>query len=168
MKEFGVPYRWFFCLIWRPLFLPDLVPFFFSCFFFFSFFFACLMSCPYGYLFCLGPSFSFSFLFFFFTTSSGSVSGPELPHSLICSHVPAGPARNVTGKVMPTALAEAVTQLSFLEFLQRCHLLIAPPQPPQLPVPISPLDAAVQTTSPSDASGCVHADVCSAGLLVIS
>ena len=48
-------------------------------------------------------------------------------------------------------LAEAVTQLSFLEFLQRCGLLIAPPQPPQLPVPISPLDAAVQTTSPCDA-----------------
>ena len=32
-------------------------------------------------------------------------------------------------------LAEAITQLSFLEFLQRCNLSIAPPQPPQLPVP---------------------------------
>ena len=49
-------------------------------------------------------------------------------------------------------LAEAVTQLSFLEFLQRCNLLIAPLQPSQLPVPISPLDAAVQTSSPCDAS----------------
>ena len=62
------------------------------------------------------------------------------------------PTRNVTGEAMPTSLAEAVTQLSFLEFLQRCNLLIAPLQPPQLPAPISLLDAAVQTTSPSDAS----------------
>ena len=86
------------------------------------------------------------------TASSGSVSGPQLPHGLISSHVPAGPTRNVTGEVMPTSLAAAVTQLSFLEFLQRCNLLIAPPQPPQLPVIISLLDAAVQTTPPSDAS----------------
>ena len=44
-------------------------------------------------------------------------------------------------------------KLSFLEFLQCCcNLLIAPLQPSQLPVPISPLDAAVQTTSPCDAS----------------
>ena len=56
-------------------------------------------------------------------------------------------------------LTEAVTQLSFLEFLQRFNLLIAPPQPPQLPVPISLLDAAVQTTPPSAALGCVYADV---------
>ena len=69
------------------------------------------------------------------TTSSGSVSGPQLPHSLISSHVPAGPTRNVTGEVMPTSLAEAVTQLSFLEFLQRCNLLIAPPQPPHYQSP---------------------------------
>ena len=48
-------------------------------------------------------------------------------------------------------LAEAVTQLSFLEFLQRCNLLVAPPQPFQQPVPISLLDAAVQTTPPCDA-----------------
>ena len=86
------------------------------------------------------------------TTSSGSVSGPQLPHGLISSHVPAGPTRNVTGEVMPTSLAEAVTQFSFLEFLQRCNLLIAPPQLSQLPVPISLLDAAVQTTPPCDAS----------------
>ena len=46
-------------------------------------------------------------------------------------------------------LAEAITQLSFLEFLQRCNLSVAPPQPPQLPVPISLLDSAVQTTPPS-------------------
>ena len=53
---------------------------------------------------------------------------------------------------MPTSLGEAVTQLSFLEFLQRCNLFVAPPQPPQLPVTISCLDAAVQTTPPSAAS----------------
>ena len=85
------------------------------------------------------------------TTSSGSAFGPQLPHGLISSHVPAGPTRNVTDEVMPTSLAEAVTQLSFLEFLQRCNLLIAPPQPPQLPVTTSLLDAAVQATPPCDA-----------------
>ena len=57
------------------------------------------------------------------TAPSGPVSGPQLPHNLICSQVPTGPTRNVTGEVMPTSLAEAVTQLSFLEFLQRCGLL---------------------------------------------
>ena len=86
------------------------------------------------------------------TTSSGSVSSPQLPHSAISSQVPAGPTRNVTGEAMPTSLAEAVSQLLFLEFLQRCNLLIVPPQPPQLPVPISPLDAAVQTLPHSAAS----------------
>ena len=37
-------------------------------------------------------------------------------------------------------------------FLQRCSLVIALPQPSQLPVPNSLLDAAVQTTPPCDAS----------------
>ena len=78
------------------------------------------------------------------------MSSPLLPRSAISSQVPAGPTRNVTRDVMP--LAEAVTQLSFLEFLQRCGIPIAPPQPSQLPVPISLLDAAVQTTPPCDAS----------------
>ena len=94
------------------------------------------------------------------TASSGSVSSPQLPHSFISSQVPAGPTRNVTGEVMPTSLAEAVTQLSFLEFLQRCNLLIAPPQPPQLPVSISLLDAAVQTTPPGAASQDVSTQTC--------
>ena len=40
-------------------------------------------------------------------------------------------------QVMYMPLAEAITQLSFLEFLQRCGVPIAPPQPSQLPVPIS-------------------------------
>ena len=81
--------------------------------------------------------------------SSGFVSSPLLPCSTICSQVPVCPTRNVTGDVMP--LAEAITQLSFLEFLQRCGVPIAPPQPSQPPVPISLLDAAVQTTPPCDA-----------------
>ena len=82
--------------------------------------------------------------------SSGSVSSPPLPRSAISSQVPACPTRIVTGDAMP--LAEAITQLSFIEFLQRCGIPIAPPQPSQLPVPISLLDAAVQTTPPCDAS----------------
>ena len=80
------------------------------------------------------------------TTPSCSALGPQLPHGPISSPVLAGPTRNVTGEAMPTSLAEAVTQLSFLEFFQRCNLLIAPLQPSQLPVPISLLDAAMQTT----------------------
>ena len=47
--------------------------------------------------------------------------------------------------------AEAITQLSFLEFLQRCGITSAPPQPSQLSVSISLLNAAVQTTPPCDA-----------------
>ena len=57
--------------------------------------------------------------------SSGFVSSPLLPRSAISSQVPACPTRNVTGDAMP--LAEAITQLSFLEFLQRCGVPIAPP-----------------------------------------
>ena len=82
------------------------------------------------------------------TTSSGSAFGPQIPHGPISSPVLAGPTRNVTGEAMPTSLAEAVTQLSFLEFLQRCNLLIAPLQPPQLPVPISLLDALCRRLHP--------------------
>ena len=82
--------------------------------------------------------------------SSGFVSSPLVPRSAISSQVPAYPTRNVTGNVM--LLAEAIMQLSFLEFLQRCGIPIALPQPSQLPVPISLLDAAVQTTPPCDAS----------------
>ena len=80
--------------------------------------------------------------------SSGLVSGPSLPCSTICSQGPVCPTRHVTGDVMP--LADAITQLSFLEFLQHCGVPLAPPQPSQLPVPISLLDAAVQATPPYD------------------
>ena len=80
--------------------------------------------------------------------ASGFVSSPPLPCSTISSQVLVRPTRNVTGDVMP--LAEAITQLSFLEFLQRCGVPIAPPQPCQPPVPISLLDADVQATPPCD------------------
>ena len=79
--------------------------------------------------------------------SSGSVSSPPLPCSTISSQVPVCPIRNVTGDVMP--LAQAITQLSFLEFLQHCGIPLAPLQPSQLPVPISLLNAAVQTNPSS-------------------
>ena len=59
------------------------------------------------------------------TTPSCSALGPQLLHGHIGSPVLAGPTRNVTGEAMPTSLAEALTQLSFLEFVQRCNLLIA-------------------------------------------
>ena len=86
------------------------------------------------------------------TTPSCSALGPQLLHGHIGSPVLAGPTRNVTGEAMPTSLAEALTQLSFLEFVQRCNLLIAPLQPTQPLVPISSLDVAVQTTSPCEVS----------------
>ena len=82
--------------------------------------------------------------------SSGFVSSPLLPCSAISSQVPACPTRHDTGDVMP--LAQAITQLSFLEFLQHCGVSIAPSQPSQIPVFISLLDAAVQTTPPCDVS----------------
>ena len=74
--------------------------------------------------------------------SSGLVSSPSLPCSTICSQGPVCPTRHVTGDVMP--FADAITQLSFLEFSQHCGVSIAPSH-------ISPLDAAVQATPPCDA-----------------
>ena len=71
------------------------------------------------------------------------------PHRLTCS---CGPPRNVTGEAMPTSFVEALTQLSFLEFVQRCNLLIAPSQPTQLPASVSLMDVAVQTASPCEVS----------------
>ena len=92
------------------------------------------------------------------TASPGFVSSQQLQRSAISSQVLAGPTRNVTSEVMP--LAEAVTQFLFFEFLQRCGLLIDPPQLHQIPVPISTLDAAMQTTSRSAASQDVSAQTC--------
>ena len=82
--------------------------------------------------------------------SSGVISSSLLSRSAFSSQVTAAPLRNGTGGVMP--LAEAITQLSFLEFLQRCGVSIAPPQSSQPPVSISLLEAAVQTTTPCDVS----------------
>ena len=84
------------------------------------------------------------------TTPSCSALGSQLLHGNIGSPVLAGPTRNVTGEAMPTSLAEALTQLSFLEFVQRCNVLAAPSQSTQLPASVSLLDAAVQTTSPCE------------------
>ena len=82
--------------------------------------------------------------------SSGVISSSLLSRSAFSSQVTEAPTRNGTGGVMP--LAEAITQLSFLEFLQRCGVSIAPPQPSQPPVSISLLEAAVQTTTPCNVS----------------
>ena len=57
--------------------------------------------------------------------SSDVISSSLLSCSAVSSQVPVCPIRNDTGDVMP--LAEAITQLSFLEFLQRCGVSIAPP-----------------------------------------
>ena len=82
--------------------------------------------------------------------SSGVISSSLFSRSAISSQVTEAPTRNGTGGVMP--LAEAISQLSFLEFLQRFGVSIAPPQPPQPPVSCSLLDAAVQTTTPCNVS----------------
>ena len=86
------------------------------------------------------------------TTPSCSALGSQLLHGHTGSPVLAGPTRNVTGEAMPTSFVEALTQLSFLEFVQRCNLLIAPSQPTQLPAPVSLMDVAVQTASPCEVS----------------
>ena len=86
------------------------------------------------------------------TTPSCSAIGSQLLHGHTGSPVLAGPTRNVTGDAMPTSFVEALTQLSFLEFVQRCNLLIAPSQPTQLPAPVSFLDVAVQTAAPCEIS----------------
>ena len=85
-------------------------------------------------------------------TPSCSALGSQLLHGHTGSPVLAGPSRNVTGEAMPTSFVEALTQLSFLEFVQRCNLLVAPPHSPQLPAPVSLMDVAVQTASPCEVS----------------
>ena len=83
-------------------------------------------------------------------TSSGVTSSSLLSCSAVSSQATVAPTRNGTGGVIP--LAEAITQISFLEFLQRFGVSIAPPQPPQSPVSNSLLEAAVQTTTPCNVS----------------
>ena len=81
---------------------------------------------------------------------------PRLAHSYYMatsgSPVLAGPTRNVTGEAMPTSFDEALTQLSFLEFVQRCNVLTAPSQSTQLPASVSLVDVAVQTAAPCEVS----------------
>ena len=91
---------------------------------------------------------------------SSSVSCPQATLSATHLQVRMDPTRNTTNDLLSATLAEAATQLSFLEFLQRCNLQIAPSQPPQLPVAISPLDAAVQTLPHSAASQDVSTQTC--------
>ena len=82
--------------------------------------------------------------------SSGVISSSMLSCSAFSSQVTVDPTRNGTGDDVP--LAKVITQLSFLEFLQRCGVSIAPLQPSQPPVSISFQDATVQTTPPWDLS----------------
>ena len=80
------------------------------------------------------------------TASSSFVSSTQFTHSAISSHIQASPTRIVTGDVMSATLAEAATQLSFAEFLERCNLMRASPPHTLL------LDAATQTFPHSAAS----------------
>ena len=66
--------------------------------------------------------------------SSGVISSSLLSRSAFSSQITVDPTRYGTGDDMP--LAEAITQLSFLEFLHRCGVSIAPPQPSRPPVSI--------------------------------
>ena len=79
--------------------------------------------------------------------SSGAISGSLYSRSAFSSQVTEASTRIGTGGVMP--LAEAITQLSLLEFLQRFGVSI-PIQPSQSQVSGSIPEAAVQTTTPCD------------------
>ena len=85
-------------------------------------------------------------------TPSCSALGSQLLHRNTGSPALAGPIRNVTGDAMPTSFDVALTQLSFLEFVQRCNVLAAPSQSTQLPAFVSLADAAVQTAAPCEVS----------------
>ena len=82
--------------------------------------------------------------------SSGVISSSLLSCSAFSSQVTVDPTRYGTGGDMP--LAEAITQLSFLEFLQRCGASIALPQPSRPSASISLRDVTVQTIPPCDVS----------------
>ena len=90
---------------------------------------------------------------------SCSALGSQLLHRNTGSPVLAGPTRNVTGEAMPTSFDEALTQLSFLEFVQRCNVLTAPSQSTQLPASVSLVDVAVQTIFRSVCSSSLNAAV---------
>ena len=95
-------------------------------------------------------------------TPSCSALGSQSLRDHTGSPVLAGPTRTVTDEAMPTSFVEALTQLSFLEFVQRCNLLIAPSQPTQRPAPVSLIDVAVQTASPCEVSQDSSTIFCSA------
>ena len=77
--------------------------------------------------------------------------GPQLLHHNGSPAI-AGPTRSVTGETMPTSFDVALTQLSFLEFVQRCNVLAIPSRSTHLPAPASLADVAVQTASPCKVS----------------
>ena len=85
-------------------------------------------------------------------TPSCAAIGPQLLHRNTGSPALAGPTRNVTGEAMPTSFDVALTQLSFLEFVQRCNVLATPSQSTQLPASVSLVDVAAQTASPCEVS----------------
>ena len=85
-------------------------------------------------------------------TPSCSALGSQLVHRNTGSPALVGPTRNVTGEPMPTSFDEALTQLSFLDFVQRCNVLTAPSQSTQLPASVSLVEVAVQTVAPREAS----------------
>ena len=78
--------------------------------------------------------------------------GPQLLHRNTGSPALAGPTHYVTGETMPTSFDVALTQLSFLEFVQRCNVLAIPSRSTHLPAPVSLEDDAVQTASPCEVS----------------
>ena len=75
---------------------------------------------------------------------SSSVPCPQSTLSATHPQVRTGLTRTITNDLLSATLAEAATQLSFAEFLERCISVSAPPPPP-LSIPTPPLDAATQT-----------------------
>ena len=59
----------------------------------------------------------------FDNTPSCSAISPQLLHRNTGSPALAGPTRNVTVEAMPTSFDVALTQLSFMELVQRCNIL---------------------------------------------
>ena len=82
---------------------------------------------------------------------SSSVFCPQVTLSAAHPQVQLDPTRTITSDLLSATLAEAVTQLSFAAFLERCIFVHASP-PPQLPVPTPSLDAATQTLPHTAAS----------------
>ena len=88
---------------------------------------------------------------------SNSVSCPQVTLSASHPQIRMDPTRTVTSDLLLATLAEAATQLSFAEFLERCTSLSAP-SPPPLPIPTPPLDAATQTIPRNSRSRSSHSD----------